>query len=210
MAKDYIGEQRDKVLRRIMQAASDRFREGADRLPSPIEQAFMFALLNESDDEVHDFSWLVGCGWTSFLLGGRVETIMPDPANGPGHVLNAVGDVVVDGGSGMALHIRPQCRIGRATVDFLLELHCGATVLLAVECDGHDFHEKTKEQARRDKARDRAIQAASVPIFRFAGSEIYADAGKCARTCLEFLRAEMARKEATYRRATVPAPAAEL
>jgi very-short-patch-repair endonuclease len=44
---------------------------------------------------------------------------------------------------------------------------------LGVECDGHDFHDKTKEQAQRDKARDRKILSHGVPIMRFTGSEIY-------------------------------------
>lgn len=52
---------------------------------------------------------------------------------------------------------------------------------IAVECDGHEFHERTREQAARDKARDRAIVAAGFRILRFTGSEIYADPAKCAR-----------------------------
>lgn len=54
-----------------------------------------------------------------------------------------------------------------------------------VECDGHDFHERTKEQAERDRSKDRAIQAAGIPIFRFTGREIYPDVGKCAGEVLE-------------------------
>jgi very-short-patch-repair endonuclease len=41
-----------------------------------------------------------------------------------------------------------------------------------IECDGHDFHEKTKEQARRDKKRDRDLTTAGNIIMRFTGSEI--------------------------------------
>jgi len=52
---------------------------------------------------------------------------------------------------------------------------------IAVECDGHEFHERTKEQAARDKGRDRALQAAGWRVLRFTGSEIWADPGKCAR-----------------------------
>jgi len=49
----------------------------------------------------------------------------------------------------------------------------------AIECDGHDFHEKTKEQAQRDKARDRYLTAEGFKILRFTGAEIYADVNKC-------------------------------
>lgn len=44
-----------------------------------------------------------------------------------------------------------------------------------VEVDGHDFHERTKSQAIRDKRRDRAIQRAGYRIMHFTGSEVYRD-----------------------------------
>lgn len=50
--------------------------------------------------------------------------------------------------------------------------HC-PHVALAVECDGHDFHEKTKEQARRDKSRDRILISHGIHTIRFTGSEIF-------------------------------------
>jgi hypothetical protein len=45
----------------------------------------------------------------------------------------------------------------------------------ALEFDGHDFHEKTKEQARRDKQRDRSLTLAGWKVLRFTGSETYRD-----------------------------------
>jgi hypothetical protein len=52
-------------------------------------------------------------------------------------------------------------------------------VKVAVELDGHDFHERTKEQAKRDKSRDRALTAKGWTVLRFTGSEVHADALKC-------------------------------
>lgn len=49
-----------------------------------------------------------------------------------------------------------------------------------VECDGHDFHERTKEQAERDRSRDREVTEAHIPLLRFTGREIYRNAGACA------------------------------
>lgn len=46
---------------------------------------------------------------------------------------------------------------------------------LAIELDGHDFHERTKEQARRDKARDRALTKRGWVVIRYTGSEVYGD-----------------------------------
>lgn len=51
---------------------------------------------------------------------------------------------------------------------------------LIVECDGHDFHERTKEQATRDRERDRSAQMAGTEIFRFTGSELWRNPLGCA------------------------------
>lgn len=66
-------------------------------------------------------------------------------------------------------------------VDFLVEAHslnpCKGTKPLCsivVELDGHDFHERTKEQATRDKRRDREFVQGGFTVLRFTGSEIYA------------------------------------
>lgn len=52
--------------------------------------------------------------------------------------------------------------------------------VVVVECDGHDFHEKTKEQAQHDKARDRVFVSLEYRVLRFTGSEIHRDAHACA------------------------------
>ncbi|MDD4111338.1 MAG: DUF559 domain-containing protein [Clostridia bacterium] len=49
-----------------------------------------------------------------------------------------------------------------------------------IECDGHDFHEKTKEQVRKDKERERDLIKSGRTVIRFSGSEIYRDASGCA------------------------------
>lgn len=67
-----------------------------------------------------------------------------------------------------------------------------ASQVLAIECDGHDYHERTKKQAARDRRRDRDIQRLSAAVFRFTGSEIVNDASACAISCLEFLQESMA------------------
>jgi len=50
---------------------------------------------------------------------------------------------------------------------------------LVIECDGHDYHERTKEQAARDRSRDRALTAAGYHVLRFTGSEIWSDPWRC-------------------------------
>jgi very-short-patch-repair endonuclease len=56
-----------------------------------------------------------------------------------------------------------------------------------IECDGHNFHERTKEQAANDRQKDRVIQASGFPILRFTGSEIHRDPGACGNAFFDFL-----------------------
>ncbi|GAB1268124.1 hypothetical protein NBRC116493_13770 [Aurantivibrio infirmus] len=44
---------------------------------------------------------------------------------------------------------------------------------MVVEVDGHDYHERTKEQAKRDRSRDRSMTASGLTVFRFTGSELF-------------------------------------
>jgi len=46
---------------------------------------------------------------------------------------------------------------------------------IAVECDGHDYHERTREQAERDRSRDRELQKSGWVVMRFTGREIHRD-----------------------------------
>jgi hypothetical protein len=97
---------------------------------------------------------------------------------------------------GVNLHIYPQYLIPKSSrswarapksgadrVDFLFKLiHWGDKsweILgsLVVELDGHDYHERTKEQARRDRSRDRRMTANGLTFLRFTGSEIHANIG---------------------------------
>ena len=101
----------------------------------------------------------------------------------------------------MVLEVTPQLLLGDHRVDFALELtftdsfHQMAAmfgtekpkylsgqvgVKLVVECDGHEFHEKTPEQAKKDKSRDRDLLSRGYPVMRFTGSEIYRYPLKCA------------------------------
>lgn len=56
---------------------------------------------------------------------------------------------------------------------------------VAVELDGHDFHERTREQASNDRARDRKLQLAGWTVFRFTGSDVWKDPAACVKQCLE-------------------------
>jgi very-short-patch-repair endonuclease len=87
--------------------------------------------------------------------------------------------------------------VGKFRVDFLItgyEFHFGSDATrpgvcrtgdVIVECDGHEFHEKTKEQARKDRSRDRELQRSGFKVFRFTGSEVFGDPFACAKEAFE-------------------------
>ena len=66
-------------------------------------------------------------------------------------------------------------------VDFLFKTALkGDYRVLVVECDGHDFHERTKAQASKDRSRDRRLKREGIEVIRFTGSEIYYRPEACA------------------------------
>ena len=42
--------------------------------------------------------------------------------------------------------------------------------LLVIEIDGHDYHERTPDQASNDNRRDRALQRQGIPSLRFTAT----------------------------------------
>jgi very-short-patch-repair endonuclease len=83
--------------------------------------------------------------------------------------------------------IQMQHRLLDWKADFVLSCPSISTKKVIVECDGHAFHERTKEQAARDRSRDRAAQQAGHIMLRFTGSEIYRDPLGCSRSAIETL-----------------------
>lgn len=51
---------------------------------------------------------------------------------------------------------------------------------LVVEVDGHEFHDRTKQQASYDRKRDRELTREGYRIVRFTGSDVYNEPGLCA------------------------------
>lgn len=86
--------------------------------------------------------------------------------------------LAVAGKSRAIIEVLPQYWIGPYRVDFAVVFGKGGRVV--VECDGHDFHERTKEQAARDKQRDRDLALRGWTVLRFTGSEVWNDPASCA------------------------------
>lgn len=94
----------------------------------------------------------------------------------------------LNGTEGLYYYLHPQYEIEVSDslyrVDFLLAPVMAEKITtypnIVIECDGHDYHERTKEQAKRDRARERELLKAGYRVVRFTGSEIVANPKKCA------------------------------
>lgn len=85
------------------------------------------------------------------------------------------------GPDGYYAYVFPQEHIDSYRVDFLI-LGTGLfnDVKIVVECDGHEFHERTPAQASRDRQRDRRLQGLGYHIMRFTGAELFNNSFSCA------------------------------
>lgn len=66
-----------------------------------------------------------------------------------------------------ACHLEPQHHVAGYRLDFAIP-----EAFIAIELDGHDFHERTKEQVESRNARDRDLQSLGWMVFHFSGSEL--------------------------------------
>lgn len=71
------------------------------------------------------------------------------------------------------LHIYPQHKVGRYSLDFAIP-----EKMIAIELDGHEYH-KTKYQRTHDAQRDRWLYGQGWHVLRFTGTEIYKNLDKC-------------------------------
>lgn len=80
--------------------------------------------------------------------------------------------------NGQTLSLYSGVSIRSYKIDLLLEL-AGSCAVLAIECDGHEWHDRTKQQAAYDRARDRELLSLNIPTIRFTGSEIHHSLDRC-------------------------------
>ena len=104
----------------------------------------------------------------------------------------------------VSVRIEPQAQLGEHRVDFCLTLDGSirskdgrirsGSRQMVIECDGHDFHERTKEQARRDRERDRLLQSFGFVVYRYTGQEIWQDVFACAKQAFDDLEVSVRSK----------------
>lgn len=143
-------------------------------MPSAIFQKYAWVATNVCESPIEQ-KMLAVLLMTPFEIYSDVNTILTQEEFERGIRLDGDCALVVPQAKVPGLNYR---------LDFLVVMNGRALdtkdePMFAVECDGHEFHERTKEQAARDRKRDRDIQAAGIPILRFTGSEIFNNLDAC-------------------------------
>lgn len=162
-------EKIEELRLKFLQRAADGFdmaMENGDATyaESPIERLFVAACLAEH--------WRVGCGAELYWMHDRLDEAGIDLDE---HRYYQGGILISEWNSQVALASQVPLILGDRSVriDFALILFTGDK--FAIEFDGHDFHDRTKEQAQRDKSRDRLLTAKGWSPVRFTGSEVWKD-----------------------------------
>lgn len=87
--------------------------------------------------------------------------------------------------------------IGTYRADMVMEAKIDADDVempkVVIECDGFTFHDKTRDQAIRDRARDRYMQREGFVVARFAGDEIVEQPFACAFEVYDLVLRRVAR-----------------
>ena len=58
---------------------------------------------------------------------------------------------------------------------------------LAIECDGYEFHQKTKEQVQKDNEREYDLKMAGYEVYTYIYSQIYNNPLKCAEDTYNYI-----------------------
>lgn len=160
----------DDAKRAAIDAIEHEFAYGSQYCESPIEELFLAQLIHP--EAAAEFQM-------------RVEVIRPPT----GLVAKAVAP------PWQGYYVYPQIVIGEYRVDFyVVGVFAAGTSAVVVELDGHDFHEKTREQVARDKARDRYLVMQGYQLLRYSGSEVYRDPLAVAWQVMDYLREQAFRQ----------------
>lgn len=107
--------------------------------------------------------------------------------------VNAGPESRTDGvdGPGRGIQIRSQWKVDKYRADFFMwqEGLAPADVYppVIVELDGHDFHDRNKQQRSYEKARDRHFIKKGYRVVHYTGSDVVKDPNKVAFEVLEML-----------------------
>ena len=146
--KDYIRDAAGYALERIGKRISRHMETASSYCESPIEKMLMVEIVG-----VHHADSLLYC--ELFILGRYSDAVIDMPG----------------------AYVFPQAQVDGYRIDFLVVANWSdGRRYYVVECDGHDYHERTKQQASHDKKRDRHFTLKGWNVLRYTGPDIWRDA----------------------------------
>lgn len=88
--------------------------------------------------------------------------------------------------SGYGIFVTPQYKIDKYYVDFLISNRDDKNSIV-IELDGHNFHDKDKNQRAYEKGRDRYLIKSGYKVLHYTGSEVIKDPYKIAHEVLTMM-----------------------
>lgn len=158
----------EEQMRRILERRREAIEELLEHCESPVERILAIALIADG----HNAERAMYTAWLK-------EAIKDASGLGEVPILGNSQIMPLTDRAGEIVFCQFPVRVGNRTfrLDFAIFTYWGEKI--AVEVDGHEFHEKTKEQAARDKSRDRELITSGWTVVRFTGSEIWKDPEGC-------------------------------
>lgn len=134
--------------------------------------------LREANDALHELVWNF-CGSSQAKTESPIERALLEAMIARCICVDGIAPYLMAGGEEQRWTILCQHQIGSYRVDFMVS-HPSVPQPIVIECDGHEFHERTKEQAERDRSRDRNLTEQGYRVLRFTGREIWRSPWNCA------------------------------
>ena len=125
-------------------------------------------------------------------------TLMMDYMESPIELILYSAIVKIMDEIGLYLYVEPQteieCKNGkkyRADFTIFYDEICNPLLkedfLLDIECDGYEFHQKTKKQVKNDNQREYDLKMEGYEILRFSGTQIFENPERCAADILNYI-----------------------
>lgn len=136
---------------------------------------------------------------SAFMVTGLDSSVCKSPIE---QIFNVAFDITTfknyDYDCRFGVELYPQYRISvnnkNYCVDFLFDSElledCEKEIKpykLVIECDGHNYHQKNKQQVANDNERDYNLKSAGYDVLHFSGSQIYKNPLGCAEQAYNYI-----------------------
>jgi hypothetical protein len=103
----------------------------------------------------------------------------------------AVAEAKIDGGCFVLVPQWSVNQVGLVDLAIFIPGLAPWRPIIVVECDGHQFHERTQEQASKDRRRLRNLQRLGISVYPFTGTDVVRSSEESAQEIVEFIHARV-------------------